>query len=179
MEILVPVVIALVGIVSTIISYRLGKQGKIDEIVLKEGYPIANQVSILFQKISEDDQYYFDFYHNDSFQNIKDIEEFSAYFENLPGNFSEEYQRIDNLLKAREELKDQLKKARLYLNYAVIEDIQSYLKLDQFWYRTTAYTDHNNFYEAFFSNIIDEKKHRRREKISLRVIKKLRKLIEH
>jgi len=159
------------------INYLIGKRTKIDDIKLKEVPSIAKRVSVLFQNVMDDDQYYFNFYHSDAFKYIKNIEDFSRHFENQRGSFYGEYHRIDELIKTREKLKVQLKTARLYLNYDIIEDIQTYLKLDQFWYETTAYTDNNTFYLEFFRNISDDKNHAMRGKISHRVLKKLGRLI--
>ena len=106
----------------------------------------------------------------------RSVEEFVEHFENQRGSFHDEYKKIDKLMKDRDRLKTQIKNARLYLKPDLIDDIQEYLDLDQFWY-TTADFSHDTFYLDFFKNICDNKKYEKRKKISRRVLNRLGKLI--
>ncbi len=138
---------ALVGLLGSILTYYLGRQSKIDDILFRKGLPVAEKIVKLFQDIIESELYYYKFYQS-NLSGFPTIDEAIHNFENLPGNYQKDYERIQLLMENREKLYEELKIARLYIKPNLLDDIKKYLDLGVFHYLSTAFT-WDNFFEGF------------------------------
>jgi len=167
----------IIAALSSFVSYIFGKRAKVNEIVLNKGFPVAEEIAVLFQNIVERDLRYYDFY-AENFGHYKTLEEAIAdAFEKLPSLYEKEYERINIHRKQMEELNNKLKIARLYLKPRVINNIQKYIDLGLFSYLTDGGIFHDTFYIEFFRNITNQTIYMERRRLSKKIQNYLNQMI--
>ena len=156
---------AILGAISAILTYRLGRRAKVDDEKLKKVFELAEEIARLFQDITELYEILYEFYKG-NFMYIDDVETaIKRYFEK-PGFYDDERERIERLGEKKSQLNDKLKIARLYLDKDVVDAMQKYLEMGRFHYTHVGLGSFlNTYYVEFFKNVLDEKTYTERKKI--------------
>lgn len=179
MEIYIPLIIALIGIVTAIVtaivSYYLGKKATIDNKRIDRGFTIAEEIAVLFQEVSELEKSLCTVY--DMNFSDRSFDEAWAVLEKLRVLYNQQFNQIKELSNLRESLNGKLKSARLYLRNSVLDDIQVFLDLSLFRYDTDGGVMFNTFEREFMRNLVSEDNRIARTDLAVKIINDLPKLV--
>ena len=143
---------SLIGALSAIGAYRIGKREKRDAIELKRQYELGDQISVLFLRIHETytkltKKFKADFGHFD-------LERAAHVYGSSPLHKGD-IPALERLNDDREQLRDLIKAGRLYLNLDLLNRIEKYVELGDFVYSTDGGIMHNSYMEDFVKNLCD------------------------
>jgi hypothetical protein len=175
MDIYIPLIVAVLGIVSSIVSYFFGKKAAIDQARIDRGFKLAEEIAVIFQEVNELERTLCTVY--DMNFTDQSFEEAWYILDRLRGTYNQQFSQIIELSEAREQLNNKLKPARVYLRKSVIEDIQKYIDLSLFRYDTDGGIMTNTFEREFLRNLVSDEKRRERSNLEIKIRKKLSKLI--
>jgi len=167
---------AIGGLISSILTYHLGKRAKIDEEKIKRRFQIAEEVAVLLEYVIETDNYFYDFYRQ-NYGHVGRIETAIENFEQMRRLFQDEHARISQLMSKRDELRKRMLLSKLYLSGKFIRKSIEYLDLSAFHYIHNGGMSVNTFHTEFFRNIVDERIHKKRVKLQKFLLKKLSHLL--
>jgi hypothetical protein len=175
MDIYIPLIVAGLGIVSSIVSYFFGKKTAIDKARIDRGFTLAEEIAVIFQEVNELEKTLCTVY--DMNFGDRSFEEAWDTLERLRGTYNQQFNQIRELSETREQLNEKLKPARVYLRKSVIDDIQKYIDLSLFRYNTDGGIMTDTFEREFFRNLVSDEKRRERSSLEKRIKTKLSKLI--
>ena len=167
----------IVSIISSIISYKLGKRAKIDTEKIKRKIHLSEEIGRLLQEVMEMENYFYEFYGR-NFGNVASVEEaVENFFERRGDLFEDEYKMIHDVIEKRNRLREKLLLGRLYLPSQFVDEVAQYLDLSTFHYLHDGGYFESTFYVEFFRNIMDEQLHKQRKRLQKLLLSKLKKLV--
>ena len=175
MDIYIPLIVAGLGIVSSIASYFFGKKAAIDKARIERGSTLAEEIAVNFQEVNELENTLCTVY--DMNFGDRSFEEAWDTLERLRGTYNQQFNQIRELSEAREQLNVKLKPARVYLRKSVIDDIQKYIDISLFRYDTDGGIMTDTFEREFLRNLVSDENRSGRSRLGQRIITKLSKLI--
>lgn len=164
---------SVIGIIGMFITYHLGKKAKTDDIRIKRGYELAEQIAVLFQDIHEiyitlDQLVTRNFGHVDFSDAIESFHRYSSLYE-------QDRDRISSLMEKRVQLAALIKSARVYLSPDLLDKLQAYIQRGEFVYTTDGGIFTDTYIEDFFRNLRDSSNRSRREQLYKEVLSSLHK----
>jgi len=159
------------------LAYYFGRRKTIDDIKIKRGLELAEEISTLFQEIAEFYDHFFKFY-NINYGHIEDIRVAADSFANTTSMFETEHNYIRSTNDKKEKLKDLIRKARIYLNTNVLDDILFYLSIGEFEWHYDSIGFVNTYAENFFKNLMNAELLKKRNELKDSLMITLPKLIK-
>lgn len=158
------------------IGYVVGRQKKIDELLIAEAVPRSEQVSLLIQEIYNEDMAMIEIWNN-NFGHFDNSQEAINYFEERE-IYSTYRDRILELSNKRQQLSDLIRSSRIYLNHKTLNMVDNYLSISKFSYHDDGMNGalYTEFWREFFINILDKKKISTRNEIYNKIKNRLSKL---
>lgn len=170
------ITIAIVSIVATAkISYYYGRKKAVDEIRLKKGFEIAEQIAVSIQAIHEDYVKVTKNYQL-NFSETKNVD--VAAQKMLDSDlYQADIKYIDELWDKREKLSNLVKSGRLYLDAKTLELIESYLSKCSFSWQDDGGLISNTYLNEFLRNLTDSDTAKIRNHTYKKILPRLKKLV--
>lgn len=166
----------IVLIITGFLGYFLGKQKKIDELQLKQAFPKAEEISSLIQEVYDEDMSLIVIWKS-NFGHLSNFQQAINYFEESSLYQPERY-RITALSEKRQKLLEKIRSSRVYLNTKTLDLIEDYLKINEFTFRQDGMggSFSSDYWEEFFSNILDDHRIQKRKRLYQKIKKRLNKI---
>jgi hypothetical protein len=154
METLLPAVIAVAGgAAASILSYFLGRRGETATMRLEKGLPLAEQIAVGIQEVYALEVALRRWW-KDNLGHVS-LEEGEEHFNrHRDGMYETQVTDIKRLGAKRNELRDAVTRARVYLNVDDLDRIERYLNLAEFRFMTVPYM-FDTYTREFFRNLSD------------------------
>ena len=166
-------------LISMIITYKLGRKSKIDDIHIKKRHEYAEIMADALKKDFKERQTLLELYEK-NFGHLKEIAEADEAFNRFPSLYKEMRTIIAELPNGINKLEEISRKATVYFNPAVMNDVENYISETRFSFATdgTGGLLYNTFFLSFFNNLLDQKKILKRKSLFESSIYKLRKALK-
>lgn len=165
---------SLIVLLTTVITLRVNKKNKRDELYYKKSIEYAEEIMILIQNIENGYQYLIRFF-NLNFGHLDNIGEAFSALERYHVLYEDVTEDIKKLSENREKLFNSCTSGLLYLNESLISDIKVYLSLGEFTYGSTIIS--SEYYQEFWLNLTKAETNTKREKLYSSIIKSNKSLI--
>ena len=176
MDSLVPLVVAVIGVIGLVVSYHLGKRATVDKNRIDRGFAIAEDIAVVFQQVNELENKLCTFF-DMNFERLP-FEDAWTSLETHRGVYTQQFDQVRELSVARERLNQRLKPARVYLRSSVVDNIQEYIDLSLFRYDTDGGVMTDTFEQEFLRNLVSVANRSRRAKLYGRIRKNLSRLVQ-
>jgi len=121
--------------VSNVITYKLGKRAKIDDVKIQKVYEYAEGLAVALQKDHHDREYLVEWY-KDSFGHLPTVDAAVAEFESLQTLYQSARMIMGELPQHRQEIADLKRKSAIYLDKELLDLIAKYVETTNFKYIT-------------------------------------------
>jgi len=165
------------ALISSVVAYYIGRRSKIDDLKIKKGFELIEDISNLFHDIAGSEEFFYDFYER-NYGHMPDIGQAIDNFERQKLLFKQDYEHIEDLGKKRNELYNKLRVGVLYLNNNILEKMREYLDIGLFSYCHDCANFINEYYLEFFKNIIDRNNHEKRVILQKSILKDMKNLLK-
>lgn len=163
-------------LISTYITYRIGRKAKHDDIQIGKRHAFAEQLSTILQKDFHDRQLLAAQYHS-NFDHRTDLSEAMHDFKKYDTLYEGMRDLMAGLPPAIQELQETNRSAAIYLDEGTTEAIESYLANARFSYESDGIGLINTYAENFFSILLDPSHSTSREKHYKVAMRGLRKAV--
>jgi hypothetical protein len=164
------------AIFAAAVAYYFGRRKSYDDIRIKRGVELAEEISVGFQNVVELYEYFYEFY-NKNYGHVSSVQYAAENFSRQSSLFKNEYELIETLNEKSSKLTEIIKKSRIYLNNRIIDDMLLYLSYGKFTWHSDSVGLINTYYETFFENIINPDLNAKRKRVREAVIADLPKLL--
>lgn len=142
-------------LISTYITYRIGRKTKHDDIQIGKRHAFAEQLSALLQKDFHSRRLITEQYHS-NFDHMKTVSEAMCYFDKHESLYQSIRQLMSELPENIGKLQETNRSAAIYLDEGTTEAIESYIADTRFSYETDDGLGLINTYaENFFVTLLD------------------------
>lgn len=148
-------------LISTYITYRIGRKTKHDDIQIGKRHVFAEQLSVLLQKDFNARQLIAEQYHS-NFDHMKNVSEAMHYFDKHESLYQSIRDLMSELPADIGKLQETNRSAAIYLDESTTEAIESYIADTRFSYQTDGCLGLINTYaENFFVTLLDASRSKR------------------
>ena len=165
----------LLGIISTLVAYRLGKKSRKDEQTIARRLELGERIVVLYQEVVDLEEHFFEFFKK-NYGHLYDIERAIENFEKMNTLYQPEYEKIDLFSDKQEELVEKLKEGRYHFKAGIISRMQEYTGLLDIGVTKESAGLFNTYHRQFFLNITDPNLRKKRAKINQKIKKRLKQL---
>ncbi len=162
---------------TNILTYKLGKRSKIDDIHIQKVYEYAKALSIVLQEDYRDREYLVEWYNN-NFKNLSSVHEAAEAIETYPLLYQTAHDIMLRLPQRRNNIDEIRKKSAIHLHHRLLELINIYIETTNFTYASDGAGGIliNTYNTSSFSNLIDNNKLHERRVVYGKIMKRLRKI---
>lgn len=163
-------------LISTYITYFIGRKAKHDDIQIGKRYAFAEQLSAILQKDFHNRQLLADQYHS-NFDHMTDLSEAMHYFHKHEALYQGMRDLMAEIPPAIGKLQETNRSAAIYLDEDTTEAIESYIANTRFSYETDGIGLINTYAENFVATLIDASRSASLEKYYKAAMRGLRKAV--
>jgi hypothetical protein len=161
-----------VGIITAIIGYSLGRRSKVDDIRIKRAHELMEELAIVIQEDFHDRVYLRREYEL-NFGHLDSPAEAAHYFEQQDVMHDSMRKAMFRVVERRTKIISINQKCALFLPAAITEEVERYVELATLFHISDGI---NPYSESFFTDLLDREKSASREKLFKSIMAGLRKV---
>lgn len=142
-------------LITTYVTYRIGRRAKYDDIQIGRRHNFAEQLSALLQKDFHNRKLLAEQYHS-NFDHISNISEAIHYFNKHETLYQGMRDAMSELPAGVDKLQEINRSAAIYLVESTTCAIEEYIENTRFSFKSDGIGLMNNYAECFFTNLLDE-----------------------
>ena len=146
----------LAWLISVVITYHIGKRGKVDDLKIQRRHELVDKLSILLQEDHQTRQTLVAEF-NSNFEHLDRVEAYEA-FEKHESLYQSMRAGIERCAELKIELRNLSREIAIYINEDLLKEINKYIDSTSFSYMTDGFGFLINTYgRSFFDNLLDTK----------------------
>jgi hypothetical protein len=142
-------------LITTYVTYRIGRRVKHDDIQIGKRHNFAEQLSVLLQKDFHNRKLLADQYHS-NFDHMSNVSEAMHYFNKHETLYQGMRDAMSELPADIGKLQEINRSAAIYLDESTTSAIEAYIENTRFSFESDGIGLFNNYAESFFTNLLDE-----------------------
>jgi len=142
-------------LITTYVTYRIGRRVKHDDIQIRKRHNFAEQLSVLLQKDFHNRKLLAKQYHS-NFDRMNDVSEAMHYFNKHETLYQEMRDAMSDLPADIAKLQEINRSAAIYLDESTTSAIESYIENTRFSFESDGIGLINTYADNFFTNLLDQ-----------------------